>query len=142
VNELTQKARVQVEAVIPGNPRAVFDAWVNPSKLGQWFCGTKASQVEAYICAREGGCYFIVMKGEKDWPHAGNYLEVSPGRRLRFTWYTPSTNNQRSDVDVAFTAVGDGTRVTIVHEALPEAMAPAHHEGWSELLRQLREVSE
>lgn len=140
MTDSTQVARVQVDAVVPGSPESVFDAWVNPEKLVKWFCGGKASQVEAYTCAHEGGCYFILMKGEKDWPHSGNYLEVASGKRLRFTWYTPSTNNQRSDVDIAFEPADDGTRVTITHEGLPEDMAQGFQEGWAELLVNLKSV--
>lgn len=139
---MTHQARVQVEAIIPGNPEAVFDAWINPKKLTRWFIGGKTSEAEAYVCARKGGCYLIVMKGDKEWPHAGNYLEVTPGKRLRFTWYTPSTEFKRSEVDVALVAADGGTRVTIVHEGLPEAQAQAHHDGWAELLTKLENIAE
>ena len=80
------------------------------------------------------------MTGDHEWPHAGNYLEVSPGRRLRFTWYSASTNNQRSDVEIRFAARDGGTLVTIVHEGLPESESQGHHDGWSELLSQLADV--
>lgn len=128
------KVAVKVDAVIPGSPEAVFDAWITPEKLEKWFCGRKTSSSEAYVCAHEGGCYLIVMKGEKDWPHAGNYLEVSRGKRLRFTWYAPSTNHQRSEVDISFEKVDSGVRVAIMHTGLPADMEDGFRDGWAELL--------
>ncbi|GAB4535979.1 MAG: SRPBCC domain-containing protein [Parvularculaceae bacterium] len=135
------KVAVKVEAVIPGSPEAAFDAWIAPDKLEQWFCGGKTSSSEAYVCAHEGGCYLIVMKGDRDWPHAGNYLEVSRGKRLRFTWYTPSTIHQRSEVDVRFEKVEDGVRVAILHSGLPPDMEGGFRDGWAELLANLAAIS-
>ncbi|HSG91073.1 MAG TPA: SRPBCC domain-containing protein [Pseudomonadales bacterium] len=132
---------VEVERILPADPARTFAAWTEPATLVRWFCGSKATDAEAWTCPREDGCYLIVMHGEgRDWPHAGNYLEVDPGRRLRFTWYTPSTDFQRSEVDVHFEAVAGGTRIRLRHSALPAGSRDGFSEGWTELLDQLADL--
>jgi uncharacterized protein YndB with AHSA1/START domain len=136
-------ATVEVERLVHARPERAFDAWTDPALLERWFCGSKADSVEAWTCPRVDGCYLIVMHGEgRDWPHAGHYQTVDRGRRLRFTWYTPSTDSQRSDVDVRFEAEDGGTRIRIRHTALPPSLESGFRDGWTELLGKLDALGE
>lgn len=128
---------VKVTRRVGAPPERAFAAWVDPALLVRWFCGPKAERSEAWTCAHPGGCYLIVMHGEQDWPHSGHYEIVEPPRHLAFSWYTPSTDNQRTDVDVRFTADGDGTRIELRHTGLAVDRAGDFDTGWRELLDRL-----
>lgn len=131
---------VEVTRRVNAAPERAFDAWVDPALLVRWFCGPKAERSEAWTCARAGGCYLIVMHGEQDWPHSGHYEIVERPQRLAFSWYTPSTDNQRTDVDVRFTAAGNGTRIDLRHSGLAAPGAESFRSGWGELLLRLDEL--
>ena len=44
---------------------------------------------EARAGPRVGGRFFVMMVGEKDFPHEGTYLELTPHSKLVFTWEAP-----------------------------------------------------
>jgi uncharacterized protein YndB with AHSA1/START domain len=74
----------------------------------------------------------------------GTYREVDPPRRIVLTWTwvegLPGAppDGATSLVTFALEPEGTGTRLTLTHEALPDAdTAKGHAEGWSEALEKL-----
>jgi len=131
-------ATVTVERFIAAPPGAVFDAWLDPAMLERWFFGPDCTAATARVDARLGGQYSIVMKGaDRDWPHTGEYLELQRPEKLVFSWYSPSTGNERTVVTVILRAEAAGTRLLLTHNRLPPSMAGAFDKGWGELFDHL-----
>jgi uncharacterized protein YndB with AHSA1/START domain len=123
---------VRVERWMPAPPNRVFEAWLDPGSMARWLSPTGHAVVASD--PRPGGRFRIVMIGEDTQiEHVGRYLELEPGRRLRFTWSSPYTGGD-SLVTVELEAASDGTRLTLVHERLPEEHREPHAGGWGRML--------
>jgi uncharacterized protein YndB with AHSA1/START domain len=89
---------------------------------------------------RIGGAFRLVMSSARgDVEHRGRYLEIDRPNRLRFTWNSPATNGEDTEVTVTFEAVDDATRVTLVHIGLTDAEQRKRHQaGWQSILEKLQ----
>lgn len=126
-----------VTKIIPAPQKDVFEAWLDPSALAKFMKpepGMKESRVE--VDAREGGAFEIVMiAGEKEIPHRGEYETIRPHEKLVFTWISEWTIPD-STVTLDFVDRGDGTtEVTLHHVGFPnEDSCKSHEGGWAEIL--------
>jgi uncharacterized protein YndB with AHSA1/START domain/uncharacterized glyoxalase superfamily protein PhnB len=111
----------------------VYDAWIDPAKIRQWFAPGMGEIRDVEIDARVGGRFRIVQRREHgDATHTGEYLELERPRRLAFTWSTPPQPDQ-SRVHIEIGAVADGCELTLTHEMEPR-WAPhvdRIERGWS-----------
>jgi uncharacterized protein YndB with AHSA1/START domain len=98
---------VEVRKAIAADPQRVYDAWLTPADWDAWF--TNDSQIDA----RLGGRY---VNGDGD---TGEYLELEPGRLIRFSWENASAC-PGSEVAVTLTPTADGTELLLVHNKLPQ----------------------
>jgi uncharacterized protein YndB with AHSA1/START domain len=98
---------VEVRKIIAADPQRVYDAWLTASDWDTWF--TSNSQIDA----RVGGKY---LNGDGD---AGEYLELDPGRLIRFSWDNASSC-PGSEVKVVLSTGEGGTELHLVHSKLPE----------------------
>jgi uncharacterized protein YndB with AHSA1/START domain len=58
----------------------------------------------------------VEIYGTDDEFEVGRILVWQPGERLRFTWRLPNfTPEQSTEVDISFTQVAEGTRLTLEH---------------------------
>jgi len=75
--------------------------------------------------------------------HTGQYLAIERPRRLVFTWVSTRVRGLTTQVTLELEPDGAGaTRLTLVHEALPDAEAlRAHQEGWGRFSPSSRPVS-
>lgn len=109
-------------------PEDLFDHWVDPVRLVQWW--PQVASVEPKV----GGHYRF------DWPQPGDFLfgeyrSFDRGRRLGFTWSWNCEPNVHEPllVDIFFEPLDGGTRIGIHHGPF----GPADHaerqgviEGW------------
>jgi uncharacterized protein YndB with AHSA1/START domain len=122
-------------------PAEVFRAWTEPQALASWFVpapGTRHSDIRVDL--RPGGAWSIamVMPNGEDHRVGGEYIEVSPPGRLRFTWAWQSTPHRVSLVTVELRAKGAGTQLTLTHERFFDRDARDRHgQGWAACLGQL-----
>jgi uncharacterized glyoxalase superfamily protein PhnB/uncharacterized protein YndB with AHSA1/START domain len=111
----------------------VFDAWIDPAKIRQWFAPGKGETRRIDVDPRVGGSFCIVQhRAGADATHTGTYLELERPRRLAFTWSTPPQPDQ-SRVHIEIGAVEDGCELTLTHEMEPR-WAPhvdRIEHGWS-----------
>ncbi len=129
---------LRFERSLPATPAEAFHAWTDPESLALWMCPGEIRRAEARCDVRVGGHFAITMKGtENDYGHHGEYLEIDPPKRLVFTWFSDALPEARTLVTVEFAPIDGGrTRLTLVHEDLPEGEAYAGHEqGWKDILR-------
>jgi uncharacterized protein YndB with AHSA1/START domain len=89
---------------------------------------------------RPGGRFSIVFRllnGEEHNP-TGVYQEVIHEQKLVFTWEWPGMRERESLVTFLLEPFDGGTRLTLLHENLPdEAARQSHEHGWSGLLDKL-----
>ncbi len=121
-------------------PARVWDAWIRPELMAQWF-GPHHTRVEAAEAdPRPGGAFRVVLREEGGERHevAGEYTELQPESRLVFSWAWVSTPERVSRVTVGFRPVPEGTEVTLTHDRFAdEATATRHTRGWTESLERL-----
>jgi uncharacterized protein YndB with AHSA1/START domain len=117
---------VRVERRIDASPRTVFSFFTDAERWVSW------QGVEAQIDPRPGGVFRMNVRG--DGYAAGTFVEVSPYRRIVFTWGWETEGSPvppgSSTVEVTLEPDGDGTVLRLVHSGLPAAMFDVHREGW------------
>jgi uncharacterized protein YndB with AHSA1/START domain len=124
-----------VSRAIDATPAEVFDAWVNPSKVGAWF-GTARVIMNPVV---DGLYYLGVENAGRTWPHYGRFLRIERPRLVEQTWMSESTHGLESIVTFSIEPRGGrGSEVTIRHTGLPDAKeVRGHTEGWTSLLQEL-----
>jgi len=129
------------ERLINATPEKVFDAWLNPDMLKRFMIpgGDAMTVPRAEADAREGGRFEIIMKmGDEEMPHRGTYKEISPHKRLVFTWESSASTEPDSTVTLTFTPEGSGTHLSLTHVRFPNETSRANHEmGWGAILSAL-----
>ena len=114
----------------------VFDAFVRPEVLSEWFGPHGMACFLCEVDARPGGRYRSGMRGDSGSDHVvgGEYREVVAPERLVMTWVWEQGENAGREtlVTLRFRDVPDGTELILMHEfpENPEASA-AHGRGWT-----------
>lgn len=140
---------LQVSRVIAAERSRVYQAWIRPELIAQWFApGKTISNITAD--PRPGGEYrfdFFGLPCEADVdapqvPSAVNvvgvYQDVVPGERLSFTWCGSRFTDENTLVTVEFKDAPGGTEVTITHENFSTAESMSmHNRGWEGCLTSL-----
>jgi len=113
-------ARAVVTRRIAASAEDVFDAWLDPAKVRQWFAPGHGEMTRLEVDARVGGSFwFVQRRAAGEAVHTGEYLELERPHRLAFTWRTPpATDLSRIVVDIASTA--EGCEVTLSHGMEPK----------------------
>jgi uncharacterized protein YndB with AHSA1/START domain len=129
-----------VEGYFAVTPAKAFQAWTDPDIVMKWFGYTPNSLHSATIDLRPGGAWQFLKSSdeEKSVGFEGEYLDIEPDKRLVFTWsyVVAHATGARdatpySQVEVNFTAKGNGTNIRLVHSAvLDEAMRTGFSGGW------------
>ena len=123
------------EVRIAAAPTDVFPYFTDPEKLVAW----KAASAE--LDARAGGRFRMDVTGRGDVAQ-GEYLDIDPPHRIRFTW---QWDNEQPDagatapsvVEVTLTPDGDGTLLRLVHRGIPGPNRDASAAGWAHYLERL-----
>ena len=125
------------EVRIAATPTDVFPYFTDPEKLVAW----KAASAE--LDARPGGRFRMDVTGRGDVAQ-GEYLDIEPPHRIRFTWQwerdgpgTPLETPAPSVVEVTLTPDGDGTLLRLVHRGIPGPNRDASAAGWTHYLERL-----
>ena len=123
-------------------PEKIYAAWTDPEKIVRWFgpAQVKAGTEQASIDARVGGRYRVSfdMENGEHCEIGGVYREMVPNRLLVFSWAWHTTPERQSQVKVSLQPDGDGTLLTLQHEAFfDEAARDRHQRGWSGALDKL-----
>ena len=117
------------------SPGRVFAAWSCFEDLARWAWGSLGRDVEGEVDLRVGGRYRLTTNranGER-LTFSGEFLEIVPDRKLSYTlrWEPDMPyGNIEETVTVEFTAHGEQTQVTFVHEGVPDEGRDEHEKGW------------
>lgn len=138
---------IRLHRVFRAPPELVYRAFLDPQALMKWlpphgFTGTVHAQD-----ARVGGRYrmsFTNLSNGQSHGWTGEYLELVPGERLRYTATFEDPNLPGTmTTTITLRKVLTGTELTVVQEGIP-AMIPAEmcHLGWQESLSLLAPLVE
>lgn len=144
----TTPHELTITRLIDAPPEKVFQAWVDPEMMKEWFCPRPWRVTHVENDVRAGGSSLVIMKGPngEEFPNRGIYLEVIPGKKLVFTdayvsAWVPSEKPFMTGV-LTFDNEGGKTRYTARVYHWTEADREQHekmgfHEGWGKATDQL-----
>lgn len=128
-------------------PARVYRAFLNPEAMAKWIPPDGFTCTVHHMDARVGGTFrmsFTNFTTEKSHSFGGEYLELVPGKLLRYTdrFDDPSLPGL-IQVTVTLTPVSCGTELVIVQEGIPEAIpVEMCYLGWQESLVALAKLVE
>ena len=124
--------------LITAPPEQVDNAWLDPGVMDRFMSPRPDMHVsEARADPRVGGRFFVLMQGDKPYPHEGTYLELVPHSRIVFTWEAP-WSAPGTQVELVLTSVAEGTEVVLTHvKFTSEESRDNHLVGWTGILETL-----
>jgi uncharacterized protein YndB with AHSA1/START domain len=138
---------VQLHRVLRASPEKVYKAFLDPDGLAKWIPPYGFTCKVHHLDARVGGTFkmsFTNFSSGHGHSFGGNYLELVPGQRLRYTdkFDDPNLPGEMT-VTVNLRAVSCGTDVAITQEGIPDLIPTEMcYLGWQESLAQLAQLVE
>jgi uncharacterized protein YndB with AHSA1/START domain len=136
--------KLTVARIINAPCTMVFRAWTEPEQLAQWFGPAEVELRDLKVEVKMGGAFrvhFISKTG--DHIATGNYREIVPNQQLKFSWSWEHYAMPDSVVTVDFEDLGQTTRLTLVHEGLPDQEdADDHTKGWTSMIEKFTRLME
>jgi len=130
---------VTIVRKVKAPPAKVWAAITEPKLMMQWWGPDAGPTLRAEADVRPGGRFSVVFRllnGDEHNP-TGVYQEVIPEKKLVFTWEAPGIRERDSLVTFLLEPFDGGTRLTLLHEHLPEGARKSHEQGWNGLLDKL-----
>jgi uncharacterized protein YndB with AHSA1/START domain len=138
-------SKVYVALRVKATPERAFDAFVG--EIGAWWRPNMLFQTtprpgvlsfEPPDASGEGGRLIETRAGGKAF-EIGRIVTWDPPRRLVFAWRQANfPPDLHTEVEVAFEAVGEETRVSVEHRGFHEVPAGAARHGWPDQILLLR----
>ncbi|WP_329520717.1 SRPBCC family protein [Spirillospora sp. NBC_01491] len=131
-------ATIERTVWIQAPPETVWRFFTDPARLAHWW-----GQAEAD--ARPGGALRVSMPDGPRPVMRGEFVELLPHERIVFTFgwepmpEAPAIPPGASRVEVTLTPTDGGTSLTLRHSGLPLPLEGETGDGWTGLLRRLRE---
>ncbi|MBW0170049.1 MAG: SRPBCC family protein [Hydrogenophaga sp.] len=143
---MTSRA-VRLHRVLRAPPEKVYRAFLDADALARWLPPYGFLCRVEHLDARVGGTFRMSFRNFSTGnAHAfgGEYVELVPGQRLRYTDRFDDPNLPGTmAVDVQFTAVSCGTELSVVQDGIPEVIPlEMCYLGWQESLAQLAQLVE
>lgn len=138
---------VNLHRVLRAPPERVYRAFVNADAMAKWIPPNGFTGTVHHMDARVGGSFrmsFTNFTTEKSDTFGGEYLELVPNERLRYTDRFDDPNLPGvMTTTVSLKAVSCGTELTIVQDGIPE-MIPVEmcYLGWQDSLVLLAKLVE
>jgi uncharacterized protein YndB with AHSA1/START domain len=140
--KIDEQASVRVTRRFTASAERVFDAWLDPEKVGRWLFATPTGEmVRVEIDPRVGGRFTIVERRDgEDVEHTGEYLEIDRSRRLVFTFSVPKYSDVETLVTVDIVPLHSGCELALLHERVLPEYRDRTESGWSGILDALAET--
>lgn len=125
---------LRMEREFKAPPERVFAAFTEPKLFAQWWGPEGMACPVCEIDLRVGGAWRTFLSGShgKHWV-SGVYREISPPRRLAFTWAWEENGvrGHETIVEIDFLPAGRNTRLVLRHHAFEtEQSRDNHAHGW------------
>jgi len=138
---------IRLHRVLTTSPQKVYRAFLEADAVAKWLPPNGFTCTVHHFEPHVGGTHRMSFRnfttGDS---HAfgGEYLELVPGERLRYTDKFDDPNLPGGmEVTVTLKKVSVGTEVEIVQAGIPDAIPPeACYLGWQESLRNLAKLVE
>lgn len=131
---------LRITRLFQATPEKVFEALTRPEQMSRWCAPSDEYSTSAEVDLRVGGQYRIEMTHASGSVHTavGEYREVTPPKRLVYTWSWEDGAVKDSLVTVELRELDGGVELTLVHEQFTDAEQSAKHEqGWAGCLNRL-----
>jgi activator of HSP90 ATPase len=114
----------QVSDTIPAAPRRIYDAWLSSSEHAL-MTGSQVADITPDL-----GATFELWDGYI----SGHTVELVPGRSIVQSWRTTQFTDDEADSQITVTFEGEGsaTRVTVLHQNVPDEHKGYENGGWQE----------
>jgi len=138
---------VRLHRVLATSPEKIYRAFIEPDAMAKWLPPNGFTATVHQMDAKVGGAHRMSFRNfttGQSHSFGGTYLELSPGKRLRYTdkFEDPQMPGD-IQVTVTLTKVSVGTEISIVQEGLPDVIpVAACYLGWQESLRNLAKLVE
>jgi uncharacterized protein YndB with AHSA1/START domain len=140
----TAGRKITITRVLKTPCRLVFKAWTDPKLMMQWFSPGDVECRSISANLKIGGALRIHMVSKKgDHIAIGKYKQIVPNKLLQFTWQWEKYPMPDSVVTIEFEDLGKTTRLTFVHEGLPDQEdADDHKMGWTSAFKKFARMME
>jgi uncharacterized protein YndB with AHSA1/START domain len=138
---------IRLHRVLTTNPQKVYRAFLEADALAKWLPPNGFTCTVHHHEPKVGGIFKMSFRNfttDKSHSFGGEYVELVPGQRLRYTntFDDPNLPGQMQ-VTVTLKKVLVGTEVNIEQAGVPDAIPPeACYLGWQESLRNLAKLVE
>jgi len=133
---------IRLHRVLRATPEKVYRAFLDGDAMSKWLPPNGFTGKVHHIDAKVGGTYkmsFTNFSTGKSHSFGGEYLELVPNERLRYTDRFDDPNLPgEMQTTVTLKKVSCGTELNVVQEGVPEVIpAEACYVGWQESLNLL-----
>ena len=138
---------VRLHRVFPCPPERVYRAFTDPEAMAKWLPPDGFTAKVFQMDARVGGewrMHFTNFSNGHRHSFGGRYLELEPGRKLRYTsaFDDPNLPGEMTTT-VVLTQVSVGTEMAVTQEGIPAVIpAEACYLGWQQSLTLLARLVE
>ncbi|GLQ78059.1 ATPase [Mesorhizobium huakuii] len=138
---------VRLHRVLTSSPEKVYRAFVEADALAKWLPPNGFTCTVDHLEAKVGGTFKMSFRNfTTGGSHAfgGEYLELVPGERLRYTDRFDDPNLPGEiQVTIVLKKVSVGTEIDITQAGIPDVIpVEACYLGWQESLRNLAKLVE
>ena len=138
---------VRLHRVLPTKPDKVYRAFIEADALAKWLPPNGFTCTVHHLDAKVGGTFKMSFRNfttGNSHSFGGQYLELVPGERLRYTDKFDDPNLLgEMQVSVELKPVIVGTELSIAQDGIPDAIpVEACYLGWQESLRNLAKLVE
>lgn len=135
---VSEPVEIRVEKRFRHPRERVFDAFLDPSRVGEWLFHTPDGVMERTdYDPRSGGSFAIFERRGADLArHFGRFVEIERPDRVVFDFWVDEAPDEPTRVTVTFAAEDEGSVVTLTHELAPAWAAYAERTtaGWTMIL--------
>ncbi|RJF92243.1 SRPBCC family protein [Noviherbaspirillum saxi] len=138
---------VRLHRVIRTTPESIYRAFLDADAMAKWLPPNGFTGKVHHMDARTGGSYrmsFTNFTTGHSLAFGGEYLELVPGERIRYTAMFEDPNLPGTmQTTVSLLKVSCGTEMSVVQEGIPEVIpADSCYLGWQESLTLLIKLVE
>ena len=138
---------IKLHRVLKTTPEKVYRAFLEPEAIAKWLppdgFTCKVYQLEAKIGGIHKMAFTNFTTGHSH-SFGGRYLELSPGKRIRYTDQFDDRNLPgEMTVTIELNEVSCGTELTVIQEGIPTVIPTEHcYLGWQDSLALLARLVE